>query len=201
MQGYSTSKSFLNVSPGNCNVDKGGCEHGCRQQNRFVRCFCNSGFVLNRDRKTCADINECQFSNAGCRCAPTPQARSRAPATPASPSYRTAVAGLVAAVAGAAGFPVDKAGYFLVDNLVVFLVDNLVVFQVDNLLDFLVVFLVDFLAAHKLEAAQSTTVAVLRHFRPGNGLEENTHIGTATSATWTVELMCYDECQYLLEFA
>ncbi|KAF2351275.1 Complement Clr-like EGF domain [Trinorchestia longiramus] len=52
---------------GNCDDNKGGCEQGCRQQGRFVRCFCNSGFVLNRDRKTCSDINECLFNNGGCR--------------------------------------------------------------------------------------------------------------------------------------
>ncbi|KAB7498137.1 Multiple epidermal growth factor-like domains protein 6 [Armadillidium nasatum] len=42
-----------------CNINNGGCEHSCAIRRLRVHCFCNPGYVLNRDQRTCSDINEC----------------------------------------------------------------------------------------------------------------------------------------------
>ena len=49
-----------------CGQNNGGCQQGCRFIRRRPRCFCNQGFILNRDRRTCSDIDECRGTNGGC---------------------------------------------------------------------------------------------------------------------------------------
>uniref|UniRef100_A0A673KVB5 Low-density lipoprotein receptor-related protein 2-like n=1 Tax=Sinocyclocheilus rhinocerous TaxID=307959 RepID=A0A673KVB5_9TELE len=42
-----------------CQVNNGGCSHGCIQGPFGAQCTCEPGFQLLNDSKTCDDINEC----------------------------------------------------------------------------------------------------------------------------------------------
>ncbi|XP_068215843.1 coagulation factor IX-like [Palaemon carinicauda] len=50
---------------GSCNNNNGGCEQGCRMMRGRVRCFCQNGFLLRQDGRTCQDFDECQQGNNG----------------------------------------------------------------------------------------------------------------------------------------
>ncbi|XP_072394883.1 uncharacterized protein [Diabrotica undecimpunctata] len=43
-----------------CVRDPGICEHNCINILGLYRCSCNKGFTLNRDNRTCTDIDECE---------------------------------------------------------------------------------------------------------------------------------------------
>ena len=49
-----------------------GCEHGCRvkaaDETESAECFCQDGYVLAEDGKSCEDVDECSAddSNGGC---------------------------------------------------------------------------------------------------------------------------------------
>ncbi|XP_071991885.1 growth arrest-specific protein 6 [Engystomops pustulosus] len=45
-----------------CADRKGGCSHYCVNKNGTYHCFCQSGYHLLADNKTCADIDECKAS-------------------------------------------------------------------------------------------------------------------------------------------
>jgi len=50
--------SFCNVqSP--CSVDNGGCKHTCNDRKYYHFCSCHDGYTLDKDNKTCIDIDEC----------------------------------------------------------------------------------------------------------------------------------------------
>ncbi|KAB7502484.1 Growth arrest-specific protein 6 [Armadillidium nasatum] len=51
-----------------CNVNNGGCEQGCTEIQSRVHCYCHSGFVLNRDQRTCSQASSvsCSENNGGC---------------------------------------------------------------------------------------------------------------------------------------
>lgn len=54
----------------NCSTNNGGCEHKCSEfyvgKIKNVRCSCRRGYVLQKDGKNCADVNECTNKNGGC---------------------------------------------------------------------------------------------------------------------------------------
>ena len=53
---------FVCYSADPCSENNGGCHHKCRNTHRGVQCFCNAGFELAEDGKTCVDIDECKIS-------------------------------------------------------------------------------------------------------------------------------------------
>ncbi|XP_064621110.1 uncharacterized protein LOC135483968 [Lineus longissimus] len=44
-----------------------GCQHVCTELVGAVECSCNPGYLLQDDKKTCADINECNTYNGMCQ--------------------------------------------------------------------------------------------------------------------------------------
>lgn len=42
-----------------CTLDNGGCSDGCIQGPFGAQCFCETGYQLLNDSKTCEDIDEC----------------------------------------------------------------------------------------------------------------------------------------------
>jgi hypothetical protein len=50
-----------------CSVSNGGCAQLCKQDNRrLVSCSCKPGYVLQPDKKTCADFDECEVNGGDC---------------------------------------------------------------------------------------------------------------------------------------
>ncbi|XP_010130137.1 PREDICTED: signal peptide, CUB and EGF-like domain-containing protein 3, partial [Buceros rhinoceros silvestris] len=49
-----------------CAVNNGGCDSKCHDAATGVHCSCPMGFMLQPDRKTCKDIDECRLNNGGC---------------------------------------------------------------------------------------------------------------------------------------
>ncbi|WAR28412.1 SCUB1-like protein, partial [Mya arenaria] len=49
-----------------CSLNKGGCQHVCRNNVGSFTCSCNSGYVLKTDLKTCEVKSECYSNNGGC---------------------------------------------------------------------------------------------------------------------------------------
>ncbi|CAL1534449.1 unnamed protein product, partial [Lymnaea stagnalis] len=43
------------------------CSHGCTVEDKTPKCFCNFGYQLGKDNKTCEDIDECQLGLAACQ--------------------------------------------------------------------------------------------------------------------------------------
>lgn len=50
---------FTLLDEDDCQVNNGGCSHGCIQGPFGALCTCEPGFQLLNDSKTCDDINEC----------------------------------------------------------------------------------------------------------------------------------------------
>lgn len=50
---------FVLLDEDDCQVNNGGCSHGCIQGPFGAQCTCDPGFQLLNDSKTCDDINEC----------------------------------------------------------------------------------------------------------------------------------------------
>lgn len=44
-----------------CQLNNGGCSHTCVSLGVTTFCSCPTGFVLDKDWKTCMDIDECSF--------------------------------------------------------------------------------------------------------------------------------------------
>ncbi|XP_065890335.1 uncharacterized protein [Dysidea avara] len=42
------------------------CDHNCTNLQGSYKCTCNDGYYLDRDGKSCLDVNECGNSNGGC---------------------------------------------------------------------------------------------------------------------------------------
>uniref|UniRef100_H2ZN49 CUB domain-containing protein n=1 Tax=Ciona savignyi TaxID=51511 RepID=H2ZN49_CIOSA len=53
-------------APTSCAVENGGCSEDCDDSPIGVQCSCPSGHVLQRDGRSCRDINECLVDNGGC---------------------------------------------------------------------------------------------------------------------------------------
>ena len=43
------------------------CEQQCFNLENSQYCFCNRGFKINSDKRTCSDINECFYENGNCQ--------------------------------------------------------------------------------------------------------------------------------------
>lgn len=43
-----------------CQVDNGGCEQRCQNNQGSYSCSCNNGYMLSDDKRTCLDIDECR---------------------------------------------------------------------------------------------------------------------------------------------
>ncbi|KAH7698650.1 Calcium binding EGF domain containing protein, partial [Aphelenchoides avenae] len=60
------TRTSLAIDP--CIENRGGCHHHCVNDNGRARCQCYPGFKLDRDQKTCVDIDECRgLSGGGCQ--------------------------------------------------------------------------------------------------------------------------------------
>lgn len=51
-----------------CALNNGGCSQICSMNGgQFVSCFCQPGFTLGPDRKTCLQLDQCVSNNGGCQ--------------------------------------------------------------------------------------------------------------------------------------
>jgi hypothetical protein len=49
-----------------CSTNNGGCQHICTNHAGYFECSCKNGYILNTDRRTCGDKNECETREATC---------------------------------------------------------------------------------------------------------------------------------------
>jgi len=60
---------YCTLDEDECNdASKNNCEQYCINMNGGFKCGCGKGYLLNPDKQTCADINECTRHNPPCGC-------------------------------------------------------------------------------------------------------------------------------------
>ena len=50
-----------------CATNSGGCSQGCNNTDGSFHCFCDDGYDLSDDGRTCRDINECLMDTHNCQ--------------------------------------------------------------------------------------------------------------------------------------
>ena len=58
---------FYNTDIDECATNSGGCSQGCNNTDGSFHCFCNNGYELSDDGRTCRDIDECLMDTHNCQ--------------------------------------------------------------------------------------------------------------------------------------